>query len=358
VEGRRFAIKETSETSALNELESYKRLRTMQIPSLTPIGVVVRDDGVVSVATRIGTQHQKRRTGYLITGLMEKVLPDSYLFRRTFTRENRNRIWDAVIRLFVQLHANGVYWGDASLANMLVHFSTTILPEMGRRTQLQAVLADAETVEVRPSLSDALRIADVEYFLESMLWNAADLRAGGGIRDPMVTEGDREYLRGFYAEQYAVELEMRSFELMTHIDVDRLLGPFDVKGYGKLLLQHISEHKWYLSERRGEEQTLIAAAEDWYAQIFRPVCRIFTECGLPANFPDKTASRMYVEIMEHKYLMSEKEHRDVGLVAALSDFAGTHARRETERQTFGDIIRRVRSFLRGTTADENPVSLS
>ena len=135
VDGRRFAVKETTEESALDEMESYLRLRRMEIPTLVPVGVVVRDDGGVDVTTRIGMQREQRRAGYLVTELMEKVIPDSHLFRRTFTRENRHRIWDAVIRLFVLLHANGVYWGDASLANMLVNFSTTVVPEMGRRTE-------------------------------------------------------------------------------------------------------------------------------------------------------------------------------------------------------------------------------
>ena len=191
-----------------------------------------------------------------MTQLMEKVIPDSYLFRRGFSKENRDRIWDVVIELFVQLHGNGVYWGDASLANMLIHFSTEIVPELGRRTRLQAVLADAETVEVRPSLSDSLRRADVDFFLESMLWTEADLQASGVTRDPVITREDQQYITTRYAERYAVAQEIRSFELVTHIDVDRLLGNFDAKGYGKLLLQHINEHKWYLSERHGKEVPL------------------------------------------------------------------------------------------------------
>jgi len=351
--GRRYAVKETSEPSARRELACYHRLRRMGIPTLSPVGVVVRYDGRVTVETRIGRQHQDRCTGFLVTELMEKVLPDSFLFRRAFTRENRNRIWDTVIRLFVELHANGVYWGDASLANMLISFSTGVVPEVGRRTRLQAVLADAETVEIRPSVSDTLRLSDVEFFLESMQWNEADLKASGIVRDPLITRDDRHYLLGHYTELYAVELEMRSFELITHIDVDRLLGNFDAKGYGRLLLKHINEHKWYLSERTGRDVPLAEAAEDWYAHIFRPVCGVFNDYGLPGHFPDKTASSLYVEIMEHKYFMSQKEKRDVGLVAALGDYATRFAPQETVQRTFGDIIRAVTSLFRGDQREGN-----
>ncbi len=339
--GRRLAIKETTLGAARRELESYAQLMKREIHTLIPAGVVARNDGTDVVHTQIGSQIEERETGYLVTHLMEKVLPDSFLFKRGFSKENRNRIWDVVIHLFVQLHGNGVYWGDASLANMLIHFSTEVVPELGRRTRLRAVLADAETVEVRPSLSDTLRRADVDFFLESMLWTEADLRASGVTRDPLITREDQQYITTRYAERYAVAQEIRSFELVTHIDVDKLLGDFDAKGYGRLLLQHINEHKWYLSERRGKEVPLDEAAEHWYQEIFKPVCGIFSEFGLLSFFPDKSASSLYVEIMEHKYFMSQKERHDVGLVAALEDYAA----RFGSQQSFRDTIRSITDAL-------------
>lgn len=353
-----YAVKQTSESGARSELQRYRDLIRLGIPTLSPVGIVVRDDGRTPVQTSIGTQHQARRTGFLITELMEKVLPDSYLFRRGFSRENRNRIWDAVIRLFAQLHSNGVYWGDASLANMLIKFSTQELPEVGHRTRLEAILADAETVEIRASVSDSLRMADVEFFLESMFWNDADLRSSGLVRDPLVTKVDQDYVIDKYQEAYGLELEVRSFELVTHIDVDRLLGSFNVKGHGKLLLKHIDEHKWYLSERQGREVDLEAAAYDWYANVFRPVCRVFNEFGLPAHFPERTASSLYVEIMEHKYFMSKQVHRDVGLVTALRDYAARFAPQEPVTSVVREIIGALTALLRGEAPANRNIYLS
>jgi hypothetical protein len=343
--GNRFAIKETTLGAARREFESYAQLMRREIHTLLPVGIIARRDRAGVVETQIGSQREERATGYLVTQLMEKVIPDSYLFRRGFSKENRDRIWDVVIELFVQLHGNGVYWGDASLANMLIHFSTEIVPELGRRTRLQAVLADAETVEVRPSLSDSLRRADVDFFLESMLWTEADLQASGVTRDPLITREDQHYITTRYAERYAVAQEIRSFELVTHIDVDKLLGNFDAKGYGKLLLQHINEHKWYLSERHGREVPLQDAAEHWYREIFKPVCSIFSDHGLLRFFPDKTASSLYVEIMEHKYFMSQKERRDVGLVAALEDYAARFGSHQSLRDTISSITEALVSIF-------------
>ena len=342
---RRFAVKETSPEIAEREFQSYVSLARLEIPTLIPIGVVARFEGTNVVRTKVGELLQERVTGYLVTELMEKVVPDSYLFKRGFSPENRKRIWDAVVRLFIQMHGHGVYWGDASLANMLIRFTTEIVPELGRRTKLSAILADAETVEIRPSISDTMRITDVELFLESMLWTEADLRASGVVRDPLVTQEDQHYVLSSYNDRFAIEQEIQSFELVTHIDVDRLLGNFDVRGYGKLLLQHIKEHKWYLSERRGQEVSLSEAAEDWYHEIFKPVCKIFHDFGLLKFFPDKTASTLYVEVMEHKYFMSEREKRDVGLVAALKDYLDRFATHDPIRRAIDSIVEAVTSLF-------------
>lgn len=355
---KRFAIKETSLESAQREYANYLHLMKREVPTLLPVGVVSRDDGNDIVPTKVGEQLHERLTGYLVTELMEKVIPDSFLFKRGFTRENRNKIWDAVIRLFIRMHSGGVYWGDASLANMLIRFETQSVPELGKRTVLTAVLADAETVEIHPAISDSLRLADVEFFLESMLWTEADLKASGIVRDPLITEGDQAYIMASYKGLYAVEQEIASFELVTHIDVDKLLGTFDVKGYGKLLLQHIQEHKWYVSERRGSEVPVIEAAEDWYRTIFKPVCKIFHDYGLLQFFPDKTASSLYVEIMEHKYFMSEQEKKDVGLVAALEDYARRYAQHEPVRLTIKSIINALTSLFGGSDPRHSNIYLT
>ena len=355
---RRFAIKETSVVSAGAEYENYLRLKELEIHTLHPVGIIIRDDGIQMVRTQVGEQIERKSTGYLVTELMEKVVPDSFLFRREFSTENRNRIWDSVIRLFVRMHSRGVYWGDASMANMLIRFENELVPELGHRTKLTAVLADAETVEIHRSISDSLRYADVEFFSESLQWTDADLRASGTTRDPMMTQDDQQYIMQGYRGLFAAELEMQSFELVTEIDVDKLLGNFDVKGYGSLLLQHVNEHKWYVSERQGREVSLVDAAKDWYTMVFKPVCKIFNDYGVLDYFPDKTASMLYVEIMEHKYFMSQKEKKDVELLTALEDYAVRFATHEPLRAKLGSIVGAISSLFRWHHGPSQNISLS
>ncbi|MER3523532.1 MAG: hypothetical protein C4326_05535 [Ignavibacteria bacterium] len=344
--GRRFAVKETSRETAQREYRTYLQLQAMGIRTLTPIGVVERFDGVDTMSTPIGLQPYERYTAYLVTELMEKVVPDAFLYKRGFTKENRRRIWYAVIELFVEMHSRGVYWGDASLANMLIHFSSELEPELGYRTKLRAVLADAETVEIHPSLSETLRRADVEFFIESMLWMEADLRASGIVREPVITEDDQQMILDVYSERYEVEQEMRSFEIVTQIDVDSLLGDFDTKGYGAILLKHINEHKWYLSEREGHEVMLEDAAQNWYREVFRPVCRLFNEYDLSSFFPERTAASLYVRIMEHKYFMSKEAKKDVGIAAATWDYVVRFAESAPPQQTIRSLIQELKALFR------------
>jgi hypothetical protein len=346
VNGHRFAIKQTSRETAEREHDTYVKLRAMGIRTLAPVGVVERHEGMGITATQVGSQVYDRWTGYLITELMEKVVPDAFLYKRGFSRENRRRIWDAVIALFVEMHSKGVYWGDASLANMLIHFSNEVEPQLGYRTKLRAVLADAETVEIHPALSESLRLADVEFFIESMQWMEADLKASGIVREAVITDHDQKMIIETYKERYAVEQEMRSFELVTKIDVESLLGDFDSKGYGTILLKHINEHKWYVSEREGREVSLEDAAQDWYRKVFKPVCRLFNEYDLSSFFPDKTAASLYVQIMEHKYFMSEQKKKDVGIAAATWDYVVRFAQPSLSQHTIRSLMRELKALFK------------
>jgi hypothetical protein len=332
VRGMAFAIKETSAENAGREYNTYVQLRQMSVPALQAVGRVVREDRRVLTETRAASQAESDSTGYVVTRLLEYAIPDYYLFKRAFTNVSRRRIWDAIVRLFVQLHCKGVYWGDASLSNMMIVFAHERFPEIGIRTVLKAVLADAETVEIYPQVSERLRLSDVEYFLETMAWTEADAISSGLSRERLMTDADRHYIMNRYLDLFEVEREEQSFALITKIDVDAMLGPFGAKGQSKALLQHIYEHKWYLSERHGKEVLIEDAARDWYINVFKPVIHLFDEFSILDEFPDRTAASLYLDIMLHKYYLSEKFGKDVGLSAAFESysrqFTGKHATME------------------------------
>lgn len=318
---RKYVIKELGFEVARREVENYKQMLLRGLHTLIPAGCVAREEEPLAVWTPVGRQYQRNLIGHTVTLLIDHVLPDSQLYRRAFNLENRKRIWDAIVDLFVELHANGVYWGDASLANTLIKFMKIDVPLIGRKTRLKAFLADAETVEIHDSVPDSMREADLAFFLESMEWVNEDLRASGITRDEMATAQDKDYLRENYERRYEVELKGRAFEKLSGLEIAKYLGPVREPAYFEVLRQHIEEHKWYASERLQREVSYAEGARDWLEHVFIPMCELFRSEGLLDLFPGKTASDLYVEIMNNKYVLSRKAGRDVGMIRAARDYA-------------------------------------
>lgn len=316
-----FGIKEISEEISKKEIEHYEQLLLRGIHTLVPAGYVVREEDPIAVETPIGIQYEKNFISHTVTVLVTKVLPDSLLYSRNFRQGNRQKIWDAVVRLFVQLHSNGVYWGDASLANTLVKFEKWEIPFVGLQTILVAYLSDAETVEIQPKLSSSLREADLNFFFESMDWISEDLRTSGVVRDDGGMEGDKLYIKNRYNLLYNVEMKKKIFEQQTSFNIDKFLGSISTPEYVDQFLQHIEEHKWYMGERLLREVTLAAATKDWYDTVFVPICELFRSENILLLFKGKTAAELYIEIMNNKYYLSEHVKKDVGMIAAMRDYA-------------------------------------
>src|SRR5690606_26994560 len=95
----------------------------------------------------------------LITRFLDYALPYGYLFTVEQPGFLRKNLLDAAVILLVRLHKTGVFWGDASLGNVLF-----------RRDggSLMAYLVDAETSEFAPSLSDQMRQYDIDITCENV----------------------------------------------------------------------------------------------------------------------------------------------------------------------------------------------
>jgi hypothetical protein len=342
---RAFAIKETTGDVARKEIAAYHRLKELGIPALYPVGTVVRQEEKIVNTQVTASPVETPTTGYVVTSLLEYSLPNLYLFKRAFQKRNRKRIWDAIVTLFVKLHCAGVYWGDASLSNMMIVFANEHYPEIGVRTVLRAVLADAETIEFHPSLSPAMRRTDLEFFLESMAWTEEDFRASGLLRDPLMTDADQQYILQRYADLFEIEREEQKFEFLTTIDVDALIGPFERRGQSKALLKHVYEHKWYLGERMGRDVTIGEAAVDWYMNVFKPVLMLFDEFKILDEFPESTASSLYLDIMLHKYYLSEQWGRDVGLITAFESYSHQFQSNDRKRVKMDKVATSMRTMF-------------
>lgn len=316
----KFAIKEILPDLARREIDNYHKLRDLDVQTLTPVGIVIRYESAMPIHTSVGTMYQDNTVAYLITLLEDAVLPESVLFGLRFQQSARKEIFDAIAELFAKCHAKNVYWGDASLDNLLIKF---VREEhtLGKRRRLVALLADTETTEIHPSLSQRMKEADLEFFFESMLWLDEEFHKRGNPRDKSITLNDIAYLRERYNALTEIWNAHKRFDALTQFNSERHFGRFRKATYADTLLKHLQEHKWYLSERVGHAVSMRDATLDWYANYFLPIQELLKQSNFADYFPDKTELEVYLEIMENKYYLSEQQKRDVGLSYAIQDFA-------------------------------------
>src|SRR5258708_1117620 len=149
-EGVRYAIKETTPRMAKREIPHLDEIERRGLPALSPVGSVIvsapllllEEHGPVGIPEYISGDR-----GYTVTWLAPRVIPQVLLYSIPFTRKNKQRLLSAIALLLIELHEHGVYWGDPSLANVLMRID-------GRR--ILAIMAAAEKAE---TLSQPVRHA-------------------------------------------------------------------------------------------------------------------------------------------------------------------------------------------------------
>lgn len=297
VNGRKYAIKETSPEAAADEIANYRAIIRRGCPSLVPVGSVVIKDELIAAGSVGGVeQYISGDMGYCVTRLATRVLPQSLLYQYPFTEENKSMLLVAIARLLVTLHNAGIYWGDPSLANVLVDLS---------RRRLLALLADAETVQLFPGpLSEKLRQHDVDFFVEAMRWQSEDIRLARELPEDetVITEQDTEFFIASYEAQRRIESRP------TH-DIEVAL---DHLGSGVLGLGSGVIGLGALAVRAGVSSVEMTRRPGWFRDNIRDLMGVWV--------PRTYARRVYDLLLGHKWLMSEAVGYDVGLAEAAQDF--------------------------------------
>src|SRR3954447_23039090 len=159
---RMYAIKETQEEMAFREYRLLRDLQRLARPAVKPIGVVTgredADDEDLPCA--------------LLTEHLAFSLPYRALFAHGMSAESLPSLIDALVVLLVRLHLADFYWGDVSLSNILFRRSAG---------GFAAYLVDAETGELRPSLSDSMREYDLTVASENAFAELLDLEASDSL---------------------------------------------------------------------------------------------------------------------------------------------------------------------------------
>lgn len=296
--GGRYAIKETTPRMALREISSLREIERRGIPSLQPIGsVVVKEKPIALGISGPGglEQYINSDRGYTVTRLSPRVVPHVLLFRLPFNRRNKQRLLSAIAVLMVELHEHGVYWGDPSLANILIRVD-------GKR--ILAIMADAETTEIFDGpISEGLRQQDMELFSESLAWQSEDLREARGLpeSDELLSQDDYRYFTQRYRWIRREHLLLtESTRTDTLIRAQHLLSNLNKWGFSLL---SISGHTL---------QSIATVSPGWYHQRIKELLGI--------SMPRKHARRFYNLILGHQALMSERARRNISIEEAAHDW--------------------------------------
>jgi tRNA A-37 threonylcarbamoyl transferase component Bud32 len=349
-----YALKELPSRIADKEYRVLRDLEIRELPAVRPVGLVEQPD-----------------TGNSI--LVTEYLEHSWQFRRLFRRlprelvKHRERLLDAIAGLLVDLHRAGVYWGDCSLANTLFKRDGQLL---------QAFLVDAETSEVHPVLSDGQRAYDLDILVENVAGDLIDVSmelGEGGERvdeDLAAAESIADRYRALWGEltheetfgrdeRYKVEARVRRLnELGFAIDelalepatadrstlrlkvavanrrfhaqeLQRLTGLEVGEGQATILLNDLRAHQLRLAaERPGAPAGDVVAGFRWRTDVFEPgMAKAAAALGDVAD-----PIQAYCDLIEVRWLLSERAGRDVGEEAALAALAARQAPSESAAQ--------------------------
>jgi len=337
-----YVLKELPEPLAEREYRLLRALAAEDIPTATVIGVVT------------GRGEHNNGEGILITRHIDFSLPYRVLLsgRGLKIPYLGDRVLDALVGLLVRLHLAGFSWGDCSLSNTLFRRDAGALV---------AFVIDVETGELHPKLSDGQRSIDLTIAVENVAGGLLDLEAGGFLAagiDPWATAEDverryHELWTELTAEEEfgahdvyridkrldrlhdlgfdAAEIEFTSTPDGTQLRLvprvvetgyfaprlQALTGLVTGENQARRLLDNIRE--FGARREHGTQHRLpepLTAAR-WLEQVYEPVIS-----AVPHELDDKLEpAELFHQILEHRWFLSEREGRDVGMDAAVQNYS-------------------------------------
>ncbi|WP_193610575.1 DUF4032 domain-containing protein [Nocardioides lijunqiniae] len=335
---RTYAIKETVAEIAFKEYHLLRDLNRLGLPAVVPQGVVT---GRVD-------EHGEELPAALLTEHLQFSLPYRSLFAHGLTADNVPSLMDALVVLLVRLHLESFFWGDVSLSNVLF-----------RRNAggFAAYLVDAETGELRGSLSQQMRDYDLTIATENVFAELLDLQASGSLDEHAqaleIATSIRERYAALWAELTDVEefsademwrIEQRIERLNDlGFDVDELdivtdLGGDQVRiqpkvvelghhrrelqaltglnvedGQARRLLNDIAAFTAHYDLGR-EDRTLVA--NRWLTRTWEPLIAM-----IPAEHRGKLPpAEFFHEVLVHRWYLSERAGHEVGIFDTARDY--------------------------------------
>lgn len=334
---RVYALKATELADAEREHRVLRELRDEGLPTVEPVGLVRTPGEAV-----------------LITRYLDFSLPYWYLIGRDEGPDLTARLLDAAAVLLVRLHLEAVFWGDCSPSNVLFRRDAGAL---------MAYLVDAETTERRPSISDDLRGRDLDIAWENLCGSILDLQAAGRVPDDVDPIEIADTLRARYdelwseltrtdefdeSERWRIDARVRHLHELG-FDVEELaiertpegdrlsIRPVLVEeghharelrrrtglevqeNQARRLLADIEAFRAWAERDLGREVPEAVGAARWMAEVFEPLV-----AAVPASLRSRLDdAELFHQLLEHRYLLSERAQQEVSNEDALAHFVAT-----------------------------------
>jgi Domain of unknown function (DUF4032)/Lipopolysaccharide kinase (Kdo/WaaP) family len=348
-DGALYALKELPERPARREWTLLRRLEGQGLPVVEPVGIV--------------TGRGPDLDAVLITRHLEFSLPYRALFSGRGIPDLRTHLLNALVELLARLHIRGFFWGDCSLSNALFRRDAGALT---------SYLVDAETGELHGALSDGQRDYDLEIAHLNILGELLDVEAEVGLPDDLDPDETAEEIIRRYRALWTELTHEETFAADERFKVDERLHRlnelgFDVEeiqvdalptGYRLRLDPHVVEpghHRHRLLRltgldaqerqarrmlndiarfREARERKLkrtvaeSVVASQWRQEIFEP-----TVAAVPAELQGRLpAAEVFHQVLEHRWFLSEKAGKDVGIEEAVRAYVESELpRRPPER---------------------------
>src|SRR3954452_1701631 len=336
-----YALKELPPPLAEREYTLLGELAEREVPAVEAIGVV---------SERLGADGDELED-VLITRYLEFSLPYRLILGAAVLPAPEASIRAALGELFVRLHLAGFFWGDCSLSNALFRRDAGAL---------SAYLVDAETGELEERLSDGQRAHDLAIAEENLVGELYDLSAELGrdvVEDPIAFAEDvrlayeqlwreltadevfapddtgklaerlqRLNALGFDVEEVELVSDGNEVRLKLQSKVVesghhrrrllRLTGLDAQENQARRLLNDLTAYRAKLNGAAEAPVSDTAAAGKWLSEVFEPAI-----AAVPAELQERrAAAEVFHELLEHRWFLSEKAGRDVGMKKATASY--------------------------------------
>lgn len=107
-------------------------------------------------------------------------------------------------------------------------------------------------------------------------------------------------------EELIIQAEYVEFLEHTHLDYPQADLRVTVPGKYRVLEEHIEVHRYFMGMEQERDISYQEAAAHWYESVYRPVKHIIRERGILRDFPDRTATDLYLWLAEHQSTLEKQ----------------------------------------------------